>query len=47
LKSGWTIVIYTMNPGSIALNDVGLTVGITIFTSNAQYHKETNVEAAQ
>lgn len=47
LKSGWTIVIYAMNPGSIALNDVGITVGITLFTANAQYHKETNVEAAQ
>lgn len=47
LKSGWTIVVYIMNPDSIALNDVGLTVGITIFTSNAQYYKETNVEAAQ
>jgi len=47
LKSGWTIVVYVMNPDSIALNDVGLTVGITMFTSNAQYYKETNVEAAQ
>jgi len=47
LKSGWTIVVYAMNPDSIALNDVGLTVGITVFTSNAQYYKETNVEAAQ
>jgi hypothetical protein len=47
LKSGWTLVIYVMNPDSIALNDVGLTVGITIFTANAQYYKETNVEAAQ
>lgn len=47
LKSGWTIVIYIMNPDSIALNDVGITVGITAFTSNAQYYKETNIEAAQ
>lgn len=47
LKSGWTIVVYTMNPDSIALNDVGLTVGITIFTSNAQHYRETNVAAAQ
>jgi hypothetical protein len=47
LKSGWTIVIYVMNPDSIALNDVGLSVGITVFTSNAQYHVWTNIEAAQ
>jgi hypothetical protein len=47
LKSGWTMVVYVMNPDSIALNDVGITVGITLFTSNAQYYKETNVAAAQ
>jgi hypothetical protein len=47
LKSGWSIVIYIMNPDSIALNDVGLSVGITVFTSNAQYYVETNIEAAQ
>jgi hypothetical protein len=47
LKSGWTIVVYIMNPDSIALNDVGLSVGITVFTSNAQYSIETNIEAAQ
>ncbi|MGB9778151.1 MAG: hypothetical protein ACP5LB_04480 [Candidatus Bathyarchaeia archaeon] len=47
LISGYTMVVYIKNPDSIALNDVGLTVGITVFTSNAQYYKETNVEAAQ
>jgi len=47
LKSGWTVVIYIMNPDSIAQNDVGIPVGITVFTSNAQYYKETNIEAAQ
>jgi hypothetical protein len=47
LKSGWTMVVYVMNPDSIALNDVGISCSITAFTSNAQYHKEANVEAAQ
>jgi hypothetical protein len=47
LISGYTMVVYIADPDSIALNDVGITVGITIFTSNAQYYKETNVEAAQ
>jgi hypothetical protein len=47
LKSGYTMVLYIENPDSIALNDVGIPVGITVFTSNAQYYKETNVEAAQ
>jgi hypothetical protein len=47
VKTGWTIVLYIRNPDSVALNDVGITVGITIFTANAQYYKETNVQAAQ
>ena len=47
LMSGYTMVVYIKNPDSIALNDVGVTVGITVFTSNAQYYKEVNVEAAQ
>jgi hypothetical protein len=47
LKSGWTFVIYIMNPDSIGQNDVGIPVGITAFTANAQYYKETNIEAAQ
>ena len=47
LKSGYTMVIYMANPDSIGLNDVGTTVGITIFSANAQYYKEVNVEAAQ
>ena len=47
LKSGWTIVIYIMDPDSIALNDVGITCSLTAFTSNAQYAREVNIEAAQ
>jgi len=47
LKSGYTMVIYIKDPDSIALNDVGITVGITLFTSNAQYYKEVNIQAAQ
>ena len=41
------MVVYVMNHDSVALNDGGITVGITVFTSNAQYYKETNIEAAQ
>jgi len=47
LKSGWTMVVYVREPDSIALNDVGITVGITVFTSNAQHYKETNVQAVE
>jgi hypothetical protein len=47
LKSGYTMVVYIKDPDSIALNDVGTTVGITIFSANAQYYKECNIQAAQ
>jgi hypothetical protein len=46
LMSGWTVVIYIRSPDSIAVNDIGTTVGITVFSANAQYYKETNVEAS-
>jgi len=46
LMSGYTVVIYINHPDSVALNDIGVTVGITVFTSNAQYYKETNVESS-
>jgi len=46
LPSGATIVIYVASPDSITINDIGLTVGFTVFTSQAMYYKETNVNAA-
>jgi hypothetical protein len=45
LKSGYTMELYVVNPDSISVNDVGLTVAISIFSSQAIYYKETNVEA--
>jgi hypothetical protein len=47
LKSGYTMVLYIADPDSIALNDVGIACGITLFTANAQYYKEINIQAAQ
>jgi len=44
LKSGYTMRLYVVNPDSISVNDVGLTVAISIFSSQAIYYKETNVE---
>ncbi len=32
-------------PDSIGTNDIGLTVAFTVFTSQAMYYKETNVQA--
>jgi hypothetical protein len=44
IQSGKTLVIYMDNPDSISVNDVGLTVSVNIFTSQAMYYKETNVQ---
>lgn len=44
-KSGETMAIYIKSPDSITVNDIGLTVAISIFSSQAIYFKETNVEA--
>jgi hypothetical protein len=46
LPSGETVVVYLTNPGTISVNDIGVTLAITVFTSQAIYYKETNVEAA-
>jgi hypothetical protein len=46
LKSSWSMIVYITNPDSVSVNDVGVTVGFTVFTSNAQYHKECNVDAS-
>jgi hypothetical protein len=45
LTSGSTMAIYLNSPDSINVNDIGLTVAITVFTSQAIHYKETNVEA--
>ncbi len=46
LKSGWSMIVYITHPDSISVNDIGVTVGFTVFTANAQYYKECNVGAA-
>jgi len=47
LKSGYTLVVYINNPDTVSISDVGVTIGVTIHTMNAQYYKECNVEAPQ
>jgi hypothetical protein len=37
--------LFLASPDSISVNDVGLTVALSIFSSQAIYYKETNVEA--
>jgi len=46
LKSGYKMIIYATNPDSISVKDVGVPVGLTVFTANAQYHKECIVGAS-
>jgi hypothetical protein len=47
LKSGYTLVVYIDKPDSVGQNDVGTPVAVTVFTANAQWTQESNVEAAQ
>jgi hypothetical protein len=47
LKAGYTLIVYIMHPGSIGQNDVGTPVDVTVFTANAQWTQETNVQATQ
>jgi len=47
LASGDTLVIYIKNPDSVSANDIGTTIGITVFTENAQYYVECNVKSAE
>lgn len=45
LRSGYTMLMYIDDPDSVSMTDIGTTLGITVFTSNAQYYKEANVQA--
>ncbi len=47
LASGDTLIIYITTPDSINVNDIGTTIGLTIFTENAQYYVECNVKSAE
>lgn len=44
LSSGESMLVYVKNPDSISIGDVGITVAIDVYTSQAIYYKETNVE---
>jgi hypothetical protein len=46
LKSGESLVIYIASPGTISVEDIGVTCSITVFTASAQYKVEVNVESA-
>jgi hypothetical protein len=46
LQSGYSMIVYIANPDHVSVSDIGVTVGVTIFTANAQYYKESNVQAS-
>jgi hypothetical protein len=45
LKSGATVGVMMASPDSIGINDIGTTAAFTVFTSQAMYYKETNIQA--
>lgn len=45
LPSGVSMVIYVNNPDSIGLNDIGLTPSIALYSSQAVYYSEVNIQA--
>jgi len=45
LRSGYTMLVYVVNPDSITINDIGLTVSVTLYTAQAMYYREANVQA--
>jgi hypothetical protein len=46
LKSGQYMTMYIDSPGTISVEDVGVTCSLTVFTASAQYKVEVNVESA-
>jgi len=46
LSSGSRMIIYLFGLSHISTSDIGVTVSVVVFTANAQYHKETNIQAA-
>jgi len=47
LASGDSMIIYIEQPDSVSVNDIGVTIGVTVFTENAQYYVECNVKSAE
>lgn len=47
LASGETMVVYIVSPESISLSDIGLSIGISVFSQSAQYYVEANVETTE
>jgi hypothetical protein len=46
LMSGGGLLVYVKDPDNIQLDDIGTTVSMTVFTKNAMYIIECNVQSA-
>jgi len=46
LPAGKSMIVYIVNPDHVSVNDIGVTLGVTVFTADAQYYQECNVEAS-
>ncbi len=46
LISGGELLVYIKDPDNIQLDDIGTTVSLAVYTANAQYITEVNVESA-
>ena len=46
LVSGGELLVYILNPDNVQMDDLGTTIAIAVFTNNAQYITEVNVESA-
>ena len=43
MRSGGTMLFFISDPANVTLDDIGTSISLTIFTSNAQWIIETNV----
>jgi hypothetical protein len=46
LASGKSIDVWIVGPGSVSTADIGTTIAFTVFTAQAAYYAETNVQAS-
>jgi hypothetical protein len=44
VESGTTLIVYINSPDSIGVSDIGVTTRVTVYSANAMYSKEANVE---
>jgi len=46
LQSGSELLVYIQGPDNVQLNDIGTAISISVYTNNANYITEVNVESA-